>query len=108
MNRQNPAFILIFKDIGALGCSLKPGGVMIGRIVVANRGVITTRCKLEVVAGCVLDQNSFWIRLKPIVLVRLKNKLRQKFQLVRQVGSNKKVELPDAERGGLTPLSSSV
>src|SRR3974390_3594120 len=97
MNRQNAAFVFVFKNVRPFGSCLEPSGVMISGVVIADRRVIPAARKLEIVAQGPLEKHPLKIRLEGIVRMHFEDHFGQEPDSLGEVGRNKEVRLSDAE-----------
>src|SRR5882762_7870719 len=115
MNRQNSSAVLELKEKGAARRCLKPSAMVIGRVVVADRGMISADSKSEVITVGILKNQAFDIHTEGIIfttcfaenVVRptFKDDFAEELEFFRDVRSDEKVELAKAEGGRIMPLA---
>src|SRR5256885_13643933 len=99
MNWQDPAAVFELKQEGPSSGSLKPGAVMVGRVVVTDGGVVAANRQIKIIVQRVLQNHAFNIHAKHVVgsaspsidVVRssFEDDFSQKLEFVRNVRSNK-------------------
>src|SRR2546429_9538532 len=67
MNRQNSSAVLELKEKGAPRRCLKPSAMVIGRVVVADRSMISADGKLEIITAGILKNQAFDIHTEGII-----------------------------------------
>src|ERR1700694_1014926 len=115
MNRQNSSAVLELKEKGAARRCLKPSAMVIGRVVVADRGMIPADRKLEIITAGILKNHAFDIHTEGIIfstcfaenVVRstFKDNFTKELEFFRDVRGDEKVELAKAEGGRIMPLA---
>src|SRR5437016_9495830 len=115
MNRQNSSAVLELKEKRAPRRCLKPRAMVIGGVVVADRGMISTNSELEIITVGILKDHSLDIHsegiifapcfAKNVVRPTFKDNFAEEFEFFRDVRSDEKVELAKAEGGRIVPLA---
>src|SRR5256884_4039787 len=67
MNRQNSSAVLELKEKGAPRRCLKPSAMVIGRVVVADRGMISANGELKIITVGILKNHAFDIHTEGII-----------------------------------------
>src|SRR2546429_5340591 len=102
MNRQNSSAVLELKEKGAARRCLKPSAMVIGRVVVADRGMISADSKSEIITVGILKNHAFDIHTEGIIfttrfaenIVRstFKDDFAEELEFFRDVRSDEKVD----------------
>src|ERR1700687_4059966 len=115
VNRQNSSAVLELKEKRAARRCLKPRAMVIGRVVVADRCMISADSKLEIITAGILKNPAFDIHTEGIIfstrfaenVVRstFKDNFTKELEFFRDVRSDEKVELAKAEGSRIMPLA---
>src|SRR2546430_1853197 len=114
MNRQNSSAVLELKEKGAARRCLEPSAMVIGGVVVADRGMISANSELEKITVGVLNHHAFDIHTEGIIFSpcfaenvvwpTFKDNFAEELKFFRDVRSDEQVELAKAEGGRIVPL----
>src|SRR6267378_3734391 len=97
MDGKRSSLVFEVEQEGASRGRLEPGAVVIGRVVVADRGVIPPYRNVQIVVLGVLQLHAFKIHAEIIELVGFKDDLAEKLETFREVRSDEQIYLPNGE-----------
>src|SRR6266566_6061377 len=97
MDRKGASLVFELEEEGASRGSLEPGAVVIGRVVVADRGVIPAYRYVQIVVLGVLQQHTLNIHTEIVELVGFKDDLAEELEAFREVRSDEQIYLANGE-----------